>query len=150
MSIIKRFTLIATLILLAACSAAPVSSLTANRQKWQAQNISHYRFHLFVGCFCGFRNEMPLTIEMRDGQVVSMLDNQGQSIIDNFDPLFEEYNSIDKLFDVLASAIKGGADKVTVEYNADHGYPQSVYIDYFEKAADDEMSFTVSDFEILE
>lgn len=148
MSTLKRFTIILTIIVLTACSVTPQSPLAANRQKWEAQHINHYRFHLLISCFCAFRDKMPLTIEIKDGQVVSMLDNQGQSLA-AFADAFETYNSIGKLFGILDSALNGGADKVTVEYNADYGYPQSISIDYVEQAMDDEMGFTINEFEIL-
>lgn len=148
MSTLKRFTLILSLIALTACSAAPTSTLATNRQKWEGQRISHYRFYLSVICFCAFRDKMPLTIEIKDGQVVSMLDSQAQSVSE-FADTFERYNTIEKLFGVLDSALNGGADKVTVDYNADYGYPQSTSVDYIELAMDDEMSFTISEFEIL-
>ncbi len=148
MSTLKRFSLIFTLIALTACSVTPSSTLAANRQKWESQHIGHYRFQLAIGCFCAFRSQMPLTVEIKDGQVVSMLDSQGQAVSE-FADTFEKYNTVEKLFDTLNSALNGGADKVTVEYNADYGYPQSIDIDYIELAMDDEMGFTISEFEIL-
>jgi len=148
MSTLKRLTLILILTALTACSATPSSTLAGNRQKWESQNITHYRFNLAISCFCAFSDKMPLTIEIQDGQVVSMVDNQGQPVTD-FKETFDQYNSIEKLFATLDSAENGGADKVTVTYNAEFGYPESVYIDYIEMAADDEIGFTVSEFESL-
>ena len=156
MSTLRSFSLILILVALAACSAIPASlnnptqtTLATNRQKWESQHINHYRFQLLIGCFCAFRNEMPLTIEIRNDQVVSILNNQQEPVADDLLPMFETYNSIEKLFDVLDSVLNGGADQVTVEYNAEYGYPQSISIDYIQEAIDDEMGFTISDFEIL-
>jgi hypothetical protein len=148
MSTLKRSTLILTLIVLAACSAAATSPLAANRQKWESLHISHYRFILSISCFCGFNNRMPLTIEVKDGQLVSMLDRQGQPVTEFLD-IFGKYSTIEKLFNVLDSALNGGADKVTVDYDAQYGYPQAIVIDYVENAMDDEMGFTINKFEIL-
>lgn len=92
---------------------------------------------------------MPLSVEVRDGQVVAMVDQQGQPVTE-FQDSFLPYASIDKLFDTLEKAQNGGADKVTVEYDSQRGYPSSIYIDYIEQAADDEMSFTVSGLEVLQ
>ena len=153
MSTLKRLTLILILTVLTACSATPTSALAGNRQKWEAKNITHYRFNLAIGCFCAFSDKMPLSIEIQDGQVVSMVDNQGQPVTE-FKETFDQYNSIEKLFATLdaaenAATENGGADKVTVTYNAEFGYPESVYIDYIEMATDDEIGFTVSEFESL-
>lgn len=154
MSTIKHFTLILTLAILTACSTAPIatptplSPLESNHQKWEAQSINHYRFNVSLICFCAFRDKMPLSIEVKDGQVVSMLDNQGQPIT-QFVEEFEKYNTIEKLFNIVEQTSNGGADKVTIEYNAEHGYPQSIDIDYIEEAIDDELLLEVSEFEIL-
>lgn len=150
MSTLKRSTLIVTLILLTACSAMPTSTLALNRQKWQSQNIAHYRFQLNVGCFCAFRSQMPLTIEVRDGQIVSMLNSEGQPIPADLVEILARYNTIDKIFAMVESAIHDGADKVTISYNDDYGYIESANIDYIETAMDDELSLIVNKFEILQ
>lgn len=161
MNTIKRFTLIVTILILTACSVPPtatatpqpttnadLATLTQNRQKWDALKATHYQFKLAVGCFCAFRNQMPLSIEVKDGKVVSMLDSNGKSV-EQFADTFDTYNTVEKLFDKLNDALNGGADKTTVEYNPESGYPQSIYIDYIEKAADDEINFTITDFQII-
>jgi hypothetical protein len=154
MSTLKRLTIFVFLIVLTACSAAPMatptplSPLVENRQKWESQNINHYRFTLSIICFCAFSDKMPLTIEVKDGQVVSMVDNQGQPVTD-FKDTFDQYSSIEKLFELLDLAMNGGADKVTVTYHATYGYPEAVDIDYVEEAIDDEISFTISNLEVL-
>ncbi len=144
MTTLNRFTLIVSIIILTACAATPKTPLVANREKWAAQGITHYSFNLHVGCFCAFRDQMPLAIEVKDGKVISITDSAGQSV-DQFAEIFDAYNTIEKLFNKLDEK----ADKITVEYNAEQGYPQSIYIDYIEQAADDEISFTVSNFTVL-
>ena len=148
MSTLNRFTVLLSIILLAACSAAPKNPLTANREKWAAQGITHYSFNLIVGCFCAFRNQMPLAIEVKDGKMVSIVDNAGQSV-DQFAETFDKYNTVEKLFSATEAAQNGGAEKTTVEYDPDKGYPQSVFIDYIEKAVDDEITLTVSNFTVI-
>ena len=166
MSTIKRFTLIVTILILTACAVPPTTTVTPqppaptvnvnagaatlmqNQQKWDTLKITHYSMKLNVSCFCAFRSQMPLSVEVNDGRVVSMLDSNGQSVA-QFADTFDTYNTIEKLFSKLNDALNGGADKTTVEYDTDKGYPQSIYIDYIEKAADDEIGFTVSDFKVL-
>lgn len=150
MPAMKRLAFIHILLvfLLAACSPVSTAELAQNRQKWEAQHITHYRFDLSVGCFCPFGDKMPLTVEVRDGVVVSMVDNHGQPVTE-FNDTFNTYNSIEKLFALLEALAKGGADKVTVTYNAQYGYPQSISIDYVQNAVDDELGLTVGNFEAL-
>src|SRR5688572_15058268 len=76
------FTLMA--IVLSACAAAAVggsqTEIGQNKEKWQNANISHYRYHLHLSCFCVFVENMPLVIEVQDGKVVSMEFHNGKEI----------------------------------------------------------------------
>jgi len=158
MSTLKRSTIIFVLFVLTACSGTPTatptpaptaSPLTENRQKWEAQNVSHYRYQISLICFCAFSDKMPLTIEVKDGQTVSILDNQGQQVTESLE-LFERYDSIEDIFSTVEAALNGEADQVKAEYNPEYGYPQSVDIDYVEEAIDDELTFVVDEFDVLE
>ena len=65
---------------LAACSAGSQTEIERNQQKWQEADVSHYRFNLFIGCFCIFTQDMPLVIEVQNGEVVSMEYQNGNEI----------------------------------------------------------------------
>ena len=121
------------------------AALTQNHQKWDALKITHYRFKLEIGCFCSFNDDLPFSIEVLDDKVVSMLDNKGQPVIDNFDT----YNTIEKLFNQIDDAFKQKADEINVEYNPENGFPQLIEINYSYTVYDDEMGFRVTDFTTL-
>jgi len=148
MSTIKRLTLLITLIALAACSALPGNPSAQNRQKWESQHITHYRINLSVGCFCAFRDRMPVSVEIDNGKILSILDNQGKPAADLQDAV-GQYAGIDKLFDYIDAAHKAGAAQVDVTYNARYGYPESIIVDQSKQVADDELSLTISSFEVL-
>lgn len=146
----KKIILFVLAIILSAC--AGVSDYDQNLAKWQGADISHYRFQLFIGCFCPFGEDMPLTIEVKDGEVVSMNRFDG-SPVESTDPSFEVYNAystIDRIFVELAAEQNGDADEVLVEYDTQYGFPANVAIDNIKEAIDDEFSFQVSNFEVLE
>ena len=155
----KKLLLITLALLLAACSAAPgepaapptVPPLT-ERQVWEDANISHYRLELTLSCFCAFRDHMPLTIEVKDGEVVSIFRAGGEAVT-SADPNYEfylTYGTIDDLFTRIESAkADPEAGEVTVTYDPTLGYPVDAAIDYILLAADDEMYFTVTGFEAL-
>ena len=142
-------------LVLTACSAfagasGNQSEIEQNKEKWQDANISHYRYNLHLSCFCAFVENMPLVIEVQDGEVVSMEYQNGNEI----DPairqdLFEKYATIDRIFAELEADLNGAADKVTIEYDATYGFPTRADIDFIEEAIDDELYLTVSDFEAL-
>ena len=146
----KKIILLLLALTLAACSAGG-TELSRNQSKWQDANITHYRFQLSVGCFCLFRSQMPMTVEVKDGKVVSTVDVNGEAFpLD--DPMSEfvlKYTTIDRIFSELDSDSVREADKLTVSYDPTYGFPAEVAIDYIELAADDELYLTISAFEPL-
>lgn len=148
----KKLILFSLAIILTACTALQQSEFSRNREKWQQAGIDSYRFSLFVGCFCPFSEKMPLSIEVRNGQVTSMTGSDGTPVPES-DPNFEfftRYATIDRLFSELETQLNGGAEEVTVSYDPTYGYPAEVYLDMIKQAIDDELSLTVSDFAVLE
>ena len=146
----KKFLLVALSVILVACSAGG-SEFSRNQQKWQDANITHYRMELNISCFCAFRDQMPLTVEVRDGQILSLAAIDGTLVLDT-DPNYEffaPHATIDQLFAELDAALNGGADSVTVTYDATYGFPTEIGIDYSQETADEEMYFSISGFEVL-
>ena len=146
----KRTILLLLALILTACSAGG-SELSLNREKWQDADINHYRFELTVGCFCPFRSQMPLTVEIQNGEVVSMIDVNGKSV-STTDPMSEfilKYATIDRIFSELESDSVREADKLTVTYDPTYGYPVEINIDFIELAVDDELYLSVSAMELL-
>lgn len=150
----RKFLFIIMAVLLTACSAIAgaagnPSEIEKNKEKWQDTAISHYRYNLNISCFCAFRGDMPLVIEVQDGKVVSMEYQSGKAIEDVNRELFDKYATIDRLFAELEVDLNGAADKVTVEYDPTYGFPTKADIDFIEQAVDDELYLTVSNLEKL-
>lgn len=147
----KKITLLLLALILTACSAGGGTELSRSQSKWEDANINHYRFQLGVGCFCLFRSQMPLTVEVKDGEVVSMIDVNGEAFpLD--DPMSEfvlKYATIDRIFLELGSDPVQEADHLTMSFDPTYGFPTEVAIDYIELAADDELYLSVSAFEPL-
>lgn len=136
-------------VLLSACSAAvsAESPYEQNLSLWQKQDISHYRYQLSILCFCPFAGQMPLTIEVSDGQAISITTADGSEPGPN-SLSYEQVDTIDKLFATLAKA-QAEADDVKVTYDPTHGFPTSIAIDNIKDATDDEISYEVTNFEVL-
>ena len=147
----KKMLFIFLVIALSACTAlSPAKSeLERNRQKWQAAGIAHYRFSLRIGCFCGFMSQQPLTIEVRDGQVISMLDNSGQPVTAQYKQFYDLYATMDLLFAKAEESLSGGADEVKIEYDPTYGFPTLIALDPIKQAVDDELSLQITNFEAL-
>jgi hypothetical protein len=156
----KKLLLVFLAMVLSACATVanagqPKSEVELATDKWQAANISHYRFEVFISCFCIFNENMPLVVEVKDGEVVSMEFKNGKEIDPQFIELFGRYNTIEKLFAGIEKSFdfegddQGPAEKVTVEYDATYGFPTKIDIDFIEQAIDDELYISVSNFEVL-
>ena len=146
----KKLLFIILIFILAACSIDG-SELSRNQQKWQDANITHYRFELSIGCFCAFRDQMPLTVEVQDGQIVYMATVDGTLVLDtdqNYE-LYAPHATIDLLFAEIDAAVNDGADSVTVTYDATYGFPTEIAIDQSQEIADEEMYYSISGFEAL-
>ena len=146
----KRFTLIVLAVVLAACSAGG-SEFERNRQKWQDANVSHYRFELSVTCFCAFRDQMPLTVEVQNGEIVSIIAADGSAIASDNElyATFEQHATVERLFSDVESAVNDGADTVAVTYDSAYGFPADVQIDYSQNVADEELYLNAANFEAL-
>ncbi len=147
----KKMTLLLLALILAACSAIGGSELSRSQAKWQDAGISHYRFELSVSCFCLFRSQMPLTIEVKDGEIVSMTDVNGEAfpMDDPMSELVMKHATIDRLFSELGSDSVQKADRLTMRFDPTYGFPVEAAIDFIELAADDELYLSVSGFEPL-
>jgi len=145
----KKIILITLVLILAACSAGG-SEFSRNQQKWTDANITHYRFALSIGCFCAFRSQMPLVVEVLNGNVVSMVGADGVVIAET-DPsygTFTQYATIDRLFSELETDLND-ADEITVTYDPTYGFPTEINIDFIKEAMDDELYLSASGLEIL-
>jgi len=136
--------------MLTACSMGG-NEFSQNQKKWSDANIPHYRYELSIGCFCPFRDQMPLKVEVQNGEIVSMINSTG-TVVTKTDPSFENfsrYATIDRLFTELDSDSVRKADVVTVKYDSTYGFPTEINIDFIKTAMDDELSLNVSAFEKL-
>ncbi len=147
----KKILFVLLAVLLTGCAALvgqASGDSNADQEKWQDANISHYRYELGISCFCMFSADMPLVIEVKDGQVVSMEYKSGKEIDPAFLEDFQRYDTIDKVFAELKKA-QSEAERVEVTYDEKYGFPTQITIDRAVQAADDELYLSISNFEVL-
>lgn len=149
----KKLILLSALVLvLLTCSIlGDPSELQVNQSKWDGAGITHYRYNLTVSCFCPFREDMPVTIEVQDDKVVSMTKPDGTAVQPG-DPVYDAvlpYSTINSVFSSLKEDYAGKADEITVTYDTTYFYPASISIDYIKNAMDDEVSIYIENFEVV-
>src|SRR5688500_9472481 len=149
----KKLILLIAALALAACASlnasADQSELSLNQQKWQDANISHYRYNLAISCFCVFTQDMPLIIEVQDGEVVSMEYSIGNAIDSSSLEYFQSFSTIDRIFEQPHKDSDGEADEVGAAHEATHGSRHDVKNGYVKDATDDVMWFFDTDFAAL-
>ena len=137
--------------ILAACSLGPSSEFEGNLEKWNNAKITQYRYSLTVSCFCAFRDRMPLTVEVRQGEVISLAyaDGTALSRADANYEFLSRYATVERLFSELEADLSGEADEVTVTYDPTYGFPRTIHLDVIKEAIDDELSLEVTNFEVV-
>ena len=140
--------LICLVALLTACNSAERQAFEKNQAVWKAQAIPNYRFHFEIGCNCPWRALMPLAVEVKDGEIVSMVASNGGDFT-NFQDTFRAHATIEKLFELVDSAISKGVYKLAVQYDGRYGFPSSTIIDPSRFITDDATGYYVTDFEAL-
>jgi hypothetical protein len=124
--------------------------LELNRTRWEEQNIAQYRFDLEIGCFCIFSYSMPVTIEVANGQMISMTDADGVVMEPGSSDaeIFESVGTVKRQFDLVLKGARE-VDNVTVTYHEKYSFPTYFGFDWKQIIADDEFAYTISAFEIL-
>ena len=117
--------------------------LDEGRERWNENAPSHYRYVQDEWAFAD--SVGPVRIEVQDGEIVSAL------IVETDQPAPESRAlTIEDLFDMVQDEIDQEPDDITVEYDAELGFPSSVDVDPISNAMDDEHGFGADWFETLE
>jgi hypothetical protein len=150
--LIMRLTLFSAAILLFICAfsgcglvkTGPQRDLDVALSKWEQSNIKNYEYQLRVNCFCPPNVTFPVIMKVSNGVNVSAEYAQEPKEITN--DYFKQYDTIDKLFDVVQKSVDDKVASLIVEYDATYGYPRSITIDRIKDAIDDEIAFFVEAF----
>jgi hypothetical protein len=133
---------------LTACGASQRPALVQNRSLWESQAIQHYRFNFKIGCFCPWNALMPLTIEVKNGEIIAMVASNGGDITPYLDT-FRAHATIESLFDLVDSAISKRVYRLVVQYDPKYGFPASIVINPSRMIMDDETGYYVTNLEVL-
>ena len=110
-------------------------------EKWKAKDIINYDYTLQISCFCIREYTLPKRIVVRENQVVSVEGKPFESLND------PSYRTIDEFFDYIQTQRALNPVVETIEYDEEYGFPSYIYFDISEMIADEEIGFTLTDFE---
>ena len=143
-----RMFVLAALLLSAGCSSITGSESERDRAhaRWTSQRPAAYDYTMRLSCFCGSEVTRPVVIVVRGDLVES------RTYADNGAAVPAQYNivfpTIDGLFDTIQKAFDQRAARVDVSYDPALGYPVSIALDGATNVADDESSYTLSNFHV--
>jgi hypothetical protein len=147
-----RRTLLTTLALAAlGCSAPtdpdhPEAQLEQNRALWIRSGVTSYQITISRVCECLPEMAGPVVVEVRDKVILQRRYQTGAPVDPTYASLFMD---VPGLFDLISDAITATAAAVSVRYNDNLGYPESIAIDWAAGAVDDEVSYRITGFTVL-
>lgn len=123
---------------LAACGGKSHPELDDARARWVEQGASAYSYEVGYSCFCP---ESHARVVFGGGQATVI--QEGEADVPE-----ELLGSIEDHFAFVEATLDSDADSVEVEYHETYGFPVRVQADPIEGAADDEWSYTISNFRV--
>eukprot|EP01024_Parvocaulis_polyphysoides_P005605 TRINITY_DN11404_c0_g2_i3.p1 TRINITY_DN11404_c0_g2~~TRINITY_DN11404_c0_g2_i3.p1 ORF type:complete len:222 (-),score=20.29 TRINITY_DN11404_c0_g2_i3:315-980(-) len=115
---------------------SPLKECLDKKADFIALGLTHYSYDIQRSCFCfpeGFT------------QLASVSVCGGSQTEPEY---YQDHNTMIKVFDYLCDAIVE-ADSVDVTYDNMYHFPTSIFVDCIELAIDDEMSYSITNFQVL-
>lgn len=121
------------------------SGFEDNQALWESHRITDYEYTIQMDCLCEPPAGIPIRVVVRGGRTVDAFDsrNPDAGIID----MQGIPDTIPALFDEIHTSLESGPDVIEVRYDGVYGYPAAVTIDEFLDYDDDQITYSVSDFE---
>lgn len=116
----------------------PPETLAEAQALWADADLDAYRMTLSRSCFCPPEYRGPYEVVVEEGRVQTVV-YEGEGVPD------DRALTVEALFDLLNEAYEQKAARIDVTYHPALGYPTSLYIDYSEQMADEEVGYTVAE-----
>ena len=114
--------------------------LDKHRTLWEQTGSPDYTYEYYLGCLCLASTGQTLKVTVTNGEVESatyagsgMMGKPGDTPVFQGPPI---YHTIDSLFHLVQRAITDEAERITVSYSSEFGYPTIIAIDYIANATD--------------
>ena len=144
---VLRIAVCVALTVATACDSGTGPSWAASvaQHRWEERRPATYQYTVFRGCECLSEMIGPVIVFVDGGTVTRRYAANGAVVSSTYAELFP---TIDGLFEVIEDARRQDAAKIEVDYDATYGFPTRVSIDYHREMADDEITYTASQFVI--
>jgi hypothetical protein len=121
----------------------PLEELNAQRAKWEALEIDKYSLSQQMSCFCIYEVTEKFQVTINNNSIIS---------VDSAPPDTQWHAhlmTVDDTFNRVLYLIKQDPVRLTIEYDSTYGFISYFFYDLSEMIADEEQSFTFTDFQVL-
>jgi hypothetical protein len=118
------------------------ADLLRAQSRWERSRSGDYVYQTATMCFCMQEYVAPVDVTVIDGEVASVVYATDAFTGDVPEP--QRFTSVEGLFAFVQDAIDREAVSINVTYDAQTGYPTSVFVDYDARMADEEHGFTAT------
>ncbi len=120
------------------------ASLDHNQELWKANKPLNYRFVVSVACYCDGRDPYVNTVSVSVvGETATF------ETVPKFPGEFENYRTVEMLFQVVQGAIDASNENVTVIYDPRLGYPTQIMLNSGILSLDAAKTIKISGFEAV-
>jgi Family of unknown function (DUF6174) len=117
---------------------------------WYSKDYEMYELGFRRECYCedAYRASYVSTVE--GGTIVEVTATATGAVIGPGSALFRDAYSVEKLFDMIQSALDNSAYEIRVQYDGTLGYPVRLYIDYDIRFVDEEIGIEIESLAAIE
>ncbi|GMH39744.1 hypothetical protein BSKO_07642 [Bryopsis sp. KO-2023] len=128
-------------------SNAILKELKRNRNKWRTFGLRTYKLKERQSCFCTPESLGPFDVTVVNDQITEVTFSADSNLPGSPNPNAKNFLlTIEGAFTRVEESVSKGVARATVKYDANFGYITNFFIDFDERIADEEQSFT---FELL-
>jgi hypothetical protein len=121
----------------------PLDGATKNLNLWNEKKIENYSFSFKRVCYCTLEYVGPNQIVVKNGKIFTV---NGAPY--NKEERYGVMYTIPELLQVIKANIDRKPVKQTLNFNPTYGYPTSVFFDFSEMIADEEIGYEITNFKV--
>jgi hypothetical protein len=121
----------------------PLDDATTNLNLWNEKKIVNYSFSFKRVCYCPLEYVGPHQIVVQNGKI-STVNGAPYNAAERYGVMY----TIPELLQVIKANIDRKPVKSILNFNPTYGYPTSVFFDFSEMIADEEIGYEITNFKI--
>lgn len=138
-----RILVLFCLIFVGCKTVEPLDDATANLNLWNEKKIVNYSFSFKRVCFCPLEYVGPHQVVVQNGKITTV---NGAPY--NKAERYGEIYTIPELLQVIKANLDRKPYQKTLNFNPTYGYPTSVFFDFSQQMADEEIGYEITNFKV--